>query len=196
MESITRACGPGQAPDGDDWAEEMGHGWFNVAYRIRLRDGAGVVVKIAPGSGERRDVDLGYPCSVVRDVIAASEDCLDEVSEPRFVEWDLWDSNVMIRDGRIVAIIDHERAFYGDPLIEAGFTAIDLPAFGDPAAFMRGYGHPELTATERQRRKLYTLYLILIMIIETDYRGHTDTKQYDWARERLHEVMALFRESR
>ncbi|XVV15112.1 phosphotransferase family protein [Actinoplanes sp. CA-131856] len=304
---VARAYGPSQVPDGDTFAEEMGHGWFNVAYKIRLRDGAHVVVKIAPppqievmtyergamaielaslkliaehtnvpvprvdyadrshelvdadyffmpyidadnfgivreslsdaaaydealgaatreinsivgagfgplagpldatwracftrmigdvlADGERREVDLGYSYDVVREVIAANEGCLDEVTEPRFVEWDLWDSNVMIRDGKIVAIIDHERAFYGDPLIEAGFTAIDLPAFGDPAAFMRGYGHPELTATERQRRKLYTLYLILIMIIETDYRGHTDTKQYDWARERLHEVMALF----
>jgi hypothetical protein len=30
------------------------------------------------------------------------------------------------------------------------------------------------------------------MIIETSYRGHTDTSQYDWARDRLSEVMALF----
>ncbi|XVV17208.1 phosphotransferase family protein [Actinoplanes sp. CA-131856] len=308
---VARAYGPAQVPDGDDWAEEMSHGWFNVAYRIRLRDGSGVVVKIAPPpaievmtyergamaielaslkliagktsvpvprvdfadrshelvdadyffmpyidadnfgivreglpdaevydealgaanrelnsivgagfgplagpfdatwracflrmigdvltDGERRTVDLGHSYDEIRALIAANEDCLDEVTEPRFVEWDLWDSNVMIRDGKIVAIIDHERAFYGDPLIEAGFTAVDLPAFGDPAAFMRGYGHAELTATERQRRKLYTLYLILIMIIETDYRGHTDTKQYDWARERLHEVMALFKAGR
>ncbi|WP_067499831.1 phosphotransferase family protein [Actinoplanes sp. TFC3] len=306
---IGRAYGPDQVPQDGDWVQEMGHGWFNVAYRIRLRDGTEVVLKIAPpphvevmtyehgamgielaslqliakhttvpvphvdfadrsqelcdadyffmpfidadnfgivkdslsaaerdaynealgaanrdlnsirgaafgplagpgdptwracftrmigdvlADGQRRSVNIGYDYEVVREVIAEHQNCLDEVTEPRFIEWDLWDSNVMIRDGKIVAIIDHERAFYGDPLMEAGFTAIDLPAFGDPAAFMRGYGHAELTATERQRRKLYTLYLILIMIIETDYRGHTDTQQYDWARERLHEVMALF----
>ena len=70
---------------------------------------------------------------------------LDEVTEPRYVEWDLWDSNVLVRDGAIVGIIDHERAFYGDPLIEAGFVATQLPAFGDPTAFMRGYGQGELT---------------------------------------------------
>jgi len=142
--------------------------------------------------GERRKVDLGCSYDLIREVIDANLACLDEVTEPRFVEWDLWDSNVMIRDGAIVAIIDHERAFYGDPLIEAGFTGIDLPAFGDPAAFLRGYGHGEFTAGQRQRRRLYTLYLVLIMIIETDYRGHTDTNQYDWARKRLAEVMALF----
>ena len=32
----------------------------------------------------------------------------------------------------------------------------------------------------------------MIMIIETNYRGHTDTKQYDWARERMQELLALF----
>ena len=45
-------------------------------------------------------------------LFAGNESCLDEVTEPRFVEWDLWDGNVMVRDGTIVAIIDHERAFY------------------------------------------------------------------------------------
>lgn len=45
---IERAYGAGQVPTGDGWASELGHGWFNVAYRIRLRDGTEVVLKIAP----------------------------------------------------------------------------------------------------------------------------------------------------
>jgi aminoglycoside phosphotransferase (APT) family kinase protein len=304
-----RAYGLGQIPAaGEDWVSELGHGWFNVAYRLRLRDGTRVVLKIAPPSGvevltyergamatelaalrlirehttvpvpavhfadrsrelcdadyffmdyvdadnlgitgpalpaaerdayheavgaanrelnlirgpafgpltgpgdpswravftgmaqdvlrdgERRQVGLGLDYDAVRDVIARNADRLDEVTEPRYVEWDLWDSNVMIRDGAIAGIIDHERAFYGDPLIEGGFTATELPAFGDPAAFMRGYGHGELTEAERVRRRLYCLYLTLIMTIETVYRGHADTRQYDFAREQLAASMAL-----
>jgi aminoglycoside phosphotransferase (APT) family kinase protein len=310
---IARAYGPGQVPAGDDFAEELGHGWFNVAYKIRLRDGSGVVLKIAPPprievmtyehgamatelaalalirertsvpvpavdfadrshelcdadwffmpfidgdnfgivrhslaqseqdvydealgaatrklndirgdafgplngpgvatwrelftgmvedvlrDGERRDVDLGWGYDAVRAVFAEHAACLDEVLEPRFVEWDLWDSNVMVHDGKIVGVIDHERAYYGDPLIEAGFVATQMSAFGDSTAFLRGYGKTELTAGEQQRRRLYCMHLILIMIIETVYRGHTDTQQYDWARERLTEAMALFGRSR
>jgi aminoglycoside phosphotransferase (APT) family kinase protein len=98
----------------------------------------------------------------------------------------------MVRAGKIVSIIDHERAYYGDPLIEAGFVATQLPAFGDPTAFLRGYGKTELTAGEQQRRRLYCLHLVLIMVIETVYRGHTDSRQYDWARGQLTETMALF----
>jgi len=123
--------------------------------------------------------------------IARNAGGLDEVTEPRYVEWDLWDSNVMVRDGTIVSIIDHERAFYGDPLIEGGFTATELPAFGDPAAFLRGYGHGELTGAEQVRRRLYCLYLTLIMVIETVYRRHADTRMYDWAREQLTASMEL-----
>jgi hypothetical protein len=29
------------------------------------------------------------------------------------------------------------------------------------------------------------------MVIETVYRGHTDSKQYDWAREQLIDAMAM-----
>jgi aminoglycoside phosphotransferase (APT) family kinase protein len=304
-----RAYGPAQVPAaGADWVSELGHGWFNVAYLMRLRDGTRVVLKVAPPAGvevmtyergamatelaalrlirehtavpvpavhfadhsrelcdadwffmdfvdadnlgitgpslpaaerdayhealgaanrelnairgpafgplagpgdpswrvvftgmaedvlrdgERRQVDLGWDYDVVRDVLAGNVGGLDEVTEPRYVEWDLWDSNVMVRDGAIVSIIDHERAFYGDPLMEGCFTAAELPAFGDPAAFMRGYGHGELTEAERVRRRLYSLHLTLIMVIETVYRGHTDTGQYDFAREQLTRVMEL-----
>jgi aminoglycoside phosphotransferase (APT) family kinase protein len=307
---IERAYGAGRVPSGDDWVTELGHGWFSVAYRIRLRDGAQVVLKVAPPAGvevltyergamatelaairliqehttvpvpavhfadcshevcdadyffmefvegsnfgmvrdslpmserdrcnealgaltrqlneipgtafgpltgpggettwrarftsmfedvlrdgARRSVDLGRPYDDVRAVLAGHAGTLDAVTEPRFVEWDLWDNNAMIRDGRIVAVIDHERAFYGDPLIEAGFTAFEMPAFGTATpAFMRGYGRTALTPEERVRRRLYTLYLILIMTVEPHYRGHDDPGEYDFARARLDEILAL-----
>jgi hypothetical protein len=74
--------------------------------------------------------------------------------------------------------------------IEGGFTATEFPAFGDPAAFIGGYGHGELSQDERVRRRLYCLHLSLVMVIETVYRGHADTRQYNFAREQLTEAMA------
>lgn len=306
---IAQAYGSSQVPDGDGWAHELGHGWFNVAYRVRLRDGYQAVVKIAPppgvevmtyergamatelaalalirrhttvpvpevdfadptcslidapwfampyidadnfgviratlspceqdrlddalgaatrelnsirgdgfgplggppvatwreqflgmiggvlSDGERRGVSLGRSYASLRELIAEHAGCLDAVTDPRFVEWDLWASNVLIRDGKIVCLIDHERAFWGDPLIEAGFVADQLNAFGSSTAFIRGYGKVGFTDDERARRRLYNLYLVLIMVIETVYRGHTDTAQYDWSRARLTEALALF----
>ncbi|MEV7624613.1 aminoglycoside phosphotransferase family protein [Actinoplanes sp. NPDC089786] len=300
-----RAYGAGLVPAGDDWVSELGHGWFNAAYRMRLRDGRQAVLKVAPppgvevmtyerdamatelaalelirehtgvpvpavhfadrgrdlcdadwflmdfvnadnygmirdtlapaeqngydeavgavnrqlnqirgrrfgrldgpgaaswrafftqmvedllGDGSRRDVDLGFAYADVRAEIAEHAGCLDAVTEPRFVEWDLFPNNVMIRDGRIASVIDHERAFYGDPLIEAIFIGTGLPAFGDPAAYLRGYGRTELTADEHRRRRLYNVHLGLILVIETAYRGF-GSDHADWARARLAEAM-------
>lgn len=263
---VRRAYGAGRVPGGatEGWVSELGHGWFNVAYRVRLRDGYEAVLKIAPppgvevmtyergatgtepaalelirehtavpvphvdfadrghdlcdadwfvmpyvdagnlalvgpglptrrlaackervgaanrrinavrgtafgplagpgdtswrrvftgmaedvlADGERRRVDLGWEYGTVREALAEHAPSLDEVVEPRLVEWDLWDGNVMVRDGRIVCVIDHERAFYGDPLIEHGFAGTQMPAaFGDSTHFLRGYGRPPLTA--------------------------------------------------
>jgi aminoglycoside phosphotransferase (APT) family kinase protein len=140
--------------------------------------------------GERRAVDIGIGYDAVRAAIAAHAGSLDEVRVPVLVEWDMWESNVMIRDGRIVAVIDHERAYFGDPLMEAGFVAVGLPSFGDPSAFTRGYGWSPSTEAERARLRLYNLYLILIMVIETVYRGHTEPDQYNEARSRLVDVLA------
>jgi aminoglycoside phosphotransferase (APT) family kinase protein len=305
---IARAYGPDEVPaDDTDWWSELGHGWFNVAYRIRLRSGAEAVLKIAPppgvevmtyergamatelaalrlirehtdvpvpavdhadtsrtlcdadwfvmafidgdnlgmirdtltpaerdtyqralgaatarlntvrgpafgpltgpglptwraafttmigsvlSDGERRAVGLGRPYAEIRTLISDNAGCLDEVTEPRFVEWDLWDNNAMVRDGRIIAIIDHERAFWGDPLIEAGFTGLELPAFGDSQSFTRGYGHPPLTPSERLRRRLYNLYLTLIMAVEIDYRNLPGAGHHAWVHARLAEALS------
>ncbi|RKN11104.1 aminoglycoside phosphotransferase family protein [Streptomyces radicis] len=308
---IERAYGKALIPEGDDFAEEITHGWFNVTYRIRLRDGQRAVLKIAPpadvavltrehdmmrnelaamslvrahtevpiprvdhadlsrelidadyffmeyvdadnfgiataegrlsdevvaaggrqlgalnrelnsivgprfgplrgpGSatwraafsrmiedtledGARVNVDIGWDHDEIRAVLAENASALDDVTEPRFVEVDLWTKNSMIREGRIVAILDHERALYGDPLMEAGFTGIDLPAFGDPTDFMRGYGIEELSASERVRRRLYSLGLAVVMIVETKYRGHGETTTYDFGREQLDLLMGAF----
>ncbi|MCO8274944.1 aminoglycoside phosphotransferase family protein [Actinoplanes sp. TRM 88003] len=302
---VARAYGPDQVPSGTtEWVHELGHGWFNVAYRLRLRDGYQAVLKVAPPAGvevmtyerramatelaalallaqtsvpvprvdfadtsrdlvyadwfvmryvdadnygvirsslspceqeqldvevgaatrslnaltgsafgplggpgvptwrqcflglledvlhdgERRAVDLDYAGIRARAKTHAHH--LDEVTTPHFVEWDLWPSNVLIRDGRIVCLIDHERAFYGDPLIEAGFVATQLPAFGNPTAFLRGYGRPPLTEPERTRRRLYNLYLTTTMVVEAVYRGRTDPDRNAWARARYTEALA------
>ena len=160
--------------------------------RRRRRSSASAALESTLVDGERVGIDLGWEPDQVRDVLAENADALDEVTVPRLIEVDLWTKNSMIRDGRIVAVLDHERAIYGDPLMEAGLTGLDMPAFGDPADFMAGFGIAEFTPAERTRRRLYSLYLAVIMIVETRYRGHTDTEVYDFGRRELDALMAAF----
>jgi len=142
--------------------------------------------------GAHVGVDIGWGHDDIRAVLLENANSLDEVTEPRLIEVDLWSKNSMIRDGRIVAVLDHERALFGDPLMEAGLTGIDMPSFGDPTDFMVGFRIDTLTEMQRTRRRLYSLYLALIMIVETKFRGHTDTEVYDWARRELDALMTAF----
>ena len=114
-------------------------------------------------------------------------DCLDEVSVPWLVHWDLWDGNVFVdpASGEINGIIDFERALWGDPLIELNFRE-----YSDASAFGEGYGKAVLdTSARRLRRSLYDLYLYLIMVIEDDFRQYETHEITDWARGNLVRVL-------
>jgi aminoglycoside phosphotransferase (APT) family kinase protein len=94
------------------------------------------------------------------------------------VHFDLWDGNILVESGparhRIGALIDAERAFWGDPLAEF----VSLALYGDierDAAFLDGYraagGAISFDIAARQRLSLYRAYLYLIMWVETAPRG-------------------------
>ena len=103
---------------------------------------------------------------------------LDEVTTPVLVHFDLWDGNILVESSaaghRIGALIDAERAFWGDPLAEF----VSLALYGDierDTAFLDGYrgdgGAVTFDIAARRRLSLYRAYLYLIMWVETAPRG-------------------------
>ncbi len=109
---------------------------------------------------------------------AASE--LDAIRTPVLTHFDLWEGNVFVvrRDAgvRLEAVVDGERAFWGDPLAEIVSTSV----FRDPRRatdFLAGYaevvGEPlDLGPDAQVRLALYRAYLFLIMTIEGTPRGY------------------------
>ncbi|MET9244885.1 phosphotransferase [Nonomuraea sp. NPDC003709] len=134
----------------------------------------------------RFDADLPWPADEIARAVRADAGALDEVTEPALVHFDLWPGNILLdldrRPPRIAALIDHERAFWGDPL--ADFVSLDVygRAEHDPD-LLRGYrqagGHLELTGSAPTRLALYRTYLYLIMIIEEKPRGFDDADRHD-----------------
>ncbi|AOZ94385.1 aminoglycoside phosphotransferase family protein [Paenibacillus crassostreae] len=149
--------------DGDDltvsWA---------VAFRKLIND----VLQ----DGIEAGIDLSISYSEIEIEIDKRITTLNEVSEPCLVHWDLWPGNVFIHEGRISGIIDFERAFWGDPLIEYYFGK-----FAQSAAFEEGYGKGITSEGERNRRALYDFYLDLVMVIECDYRQYENQEHIQWA---------------
>jgi aminoglycoside phosphotransferase (APT) family kinase protein len=94
----------------------------------------------------------------------------DEVTSPHLVHWDLWDTNVFVDPASctVLGVIDFERVLWADPLMEAQFVG----RRADDAA-TAAYGTPLFTAAgAAARRRLYDLYLYLVMTIECAYRHY------------------------
>ncbi len=156
-----------QGPRFDSWPTAFTHLFSNV-----IED------------GRRKAVDLPY--AECLELLGETQDFLSEVADPCLVHWDLWDGNVFVKpeSGNFVGVIDFERALFGDPLIE--FCAMTLN--DDVKA---GYGEFDFDSeSAAARRRIYHLYLFLIMSIEGQYRHFVDQSSTAWAREKLAEVLS------
>lgn len=137
----------------------------------------------------RFGVPLPRPAREIRELFASRGPLLDEVTVPVLVHFDLWDGNILVDRGdggpRLSALIDAERAFWGDPLAEF----VSLALFGDieeDDAFLNGYrsggGPAVIDAAARERLALYRAYLYLIMWVEAVPRGF-GAEHRDWLRQ-------------
>jgi aminoglycoside phosphotransferase (APT) family kinase protein len=131
-------------------------------------------------------VTLPRPAAEIQALFAAQAAVLDEVTTPVLVHFDLWGGNILVESSsagrRIGALIDAERAFWGDPLAEF----VSLALFADieqDTAFLHGYraagGMVTFDFATRRRLSLYRAYLYLIMWVEAVPR-QSGQKGRDW----------------
>lgn len=115
-------------------------------------------------------VQLPVSTTDITDLVASQTAALDMVTEPHLVHWDLWDLNVFVDSVTldVVGLIDFERALWADPLMEAQFTN---KRSHDP--IFDAYGQRLLDQPHAvTRRRLYDLYLYLVMTVECAYRNY------------------------
>ena len=130
---------------------------FSSLFESLLQDAEAVGVKLAPCSDD------------LRLIVSRNLDALTEVNAPCLVHWDLWETNIVIDGGSVAGIIDFERALWAEPLMEAQFRALSDEGVTD---VMRSYGKKQFTRSEYRRCDLYSLYLGLIMLVESVYRAY------------------------
>lgn len=148
----------------------------------------------------RWDSPIGISPAEVRELLAEGADALSEVRQASLVHFDLWPGNVFVTGSwpagtgpRVTGIIDHERAFWGDPAAELVSLEICGPA-GPGSDLAAGYaeagGQLSFTPALRYRLGLYRLYFGLILVVECGPRGYTpdyvaqcQTRLGNWAAE-------------
>ncbi|MBI5296531.1 MAG: aminoglycoside phosphotransferase family protein [Chloroflexi bacterium] len=133
----------------------------------------------------RKNVVFDFGYNEIRAAIQKHAPALEEITTSCLVHWDAWNPNFFVRDGRITGIIDFERAFWAEPLMEAQFRQ-----FSDSVtASMRGYGKTSFTAAEEQRNHLYALHLALVMHTECFYRNYDTDGVFNFSRQYLGATM-------
>lgn len=134
------------------------------------------------GDTERYPTPLPAPAEEIAAIVRRASGVLDEVTVPCLVHFDVWQGNVFLDlngvtgAASIQAIIDHERAFWGDPLADL----ITPTLFGEVAEtdpLLAGYREVrplELTSSALTRLDLYRTYLYLILLVENGPRQYPE----------------------
>jgi aminoglycoside phosphotransferase (APT) family kinase protein len=153
-----------------------------IPQAARWRDAFTAMLESLLADAERYAVRLPVPAARIRAAAEAAGPALDEVTKPTLVHFDLWDGNILVHDGRVSALIDGERMFWGDPLAE--LTSLNLLAGPeDDPALLAGYaeagGRTDFDDAAHRRMALYRCYLYLIMLIEAAPRGY-DADRLSW----------------
>jgi aminoglycoside phosphotransferase (APT) family kinase protein len=135
------------------------------------------IVEATLEDGARKNAEYGYDKDEIRATYQKHLSALEEITTPCLVHWDGWNPNFFVKDGRIVGIIDFERALWAEPLMEAQFRTL-FSGEGITNS-MRGYGKTSFTPAEEQRCHLYTLHLGLVMNTECYYRNYDSDMIYN-----------------
>ena len=101
---------------------------------------------------------------------------LNEADAPCYVHTDTWDGNLLVKDGRLMGLVDYAAVLYGDPLMNHDFHDFD----GLRKDFLEGYGKIKFTHNGLIRISIYKIWQRIGMIVERGFRDYEDENQYAW----------------
>ncbi|MBR6772371.1 MAG: aminoglycoside phosphotransferase family protein [Clostridia bacterium] len=115
-------------------------------------------------SGKERNVFSDEVISKAMELVLSEKTLLDKVTVPSLAHADLWAGNVLVReetDGwHVCAIIDGDRAFWGDPEFDLVTPWMVTPAF------LRGYGPLKSVFSEEERQRKNRVMRLLLSLTD------------------------------
>ena len=124
--------------------------------------------------------DPDFPAEEILAQLKADKPYFDEVKTPSLVHFDVWSNNIIVRNNEITAILDWERALWGEPLMEDRFRD-----YGMNPDYLAGFGQTEFTPSEQRRLIWYNIWINLAFMNERFTRGYMTEEQYSRTRETM-----------
>lgn len=108
-----------------------------------------------------------------REALQSGVEAFEERRRASLLHMDIWAQNILVNpDGEITAILDWDRALWGDPEIE--FAILNYVDF-DTSSFWRGYGsRPPADEAAELRARFYHLYEVQKYLVIWTLRGGAD----------------------
>lgn len=122
---------------------------------------------------EKRAVVIGVPKTEILAKLEIHKNIFKSIKTSTLVHWDMWEGNILVKDGEISGIIDWERAMWGEPFMDDRFRYHNRHD-----DFLKGFGINALSEEELRRIYWYDILLYLTMMTEVTYREYEDDGQY------------------
>ena len=140
----------------------------------KLCDFVKMLIRNVLADAKEKNIVIGVSPEEIFSLLDAHKSAFEAVS-PVLVHYDLWEGNIFVKNGHVCALIDWERALWGDVLMEDRFRRHSV---NDP--FLKGFGQTVFSREERIRTLWYDIILYLCMMTEGKFREYPDDSQYRW----------------
>ena len=98
----------------------------------------------------------------IKNIITSNKESLNNISNLCLAHTDIWDGNVLIKDGKVAGIVDFSDLYFCDELMTFYFHTIDGITSD---YYLKGFDNKKLNFDEKVRIEIYRMYVILKMIV-------------------------------
>lgn len=129
-----------------------------------------------------KQLDLGEAIyKKIMDIIESKKESLNNITKICLSHTDIWDGNVLIKNGKVTGIVDFSDLYYCDELLTFYFHTIDGKTSEE---FLKGFNNKKLNSDEKARIEIYRMYVILKMIVDCKLKEYG---RFDWMYENLND---------
>lgn len=131
-------------------------------------------------NAKSRNINLGKNnYTEIKNIITSNKKSLNNISNLCLVHTDMWDGNILVKDGKVCGIVDFSDLYFCDELMTFYFHTINGITSD---YYLKGFGNKKLNYDEKIRIEIYRMYVILKMIVDCELKQYG---RFDWMYENL-----------